>query len=328
MGEQSLPRSIVFSTDLLEPLVDLSRKAEAAGFHRVWTTEYPHRDAIVRALAIAMRTERIGVATGISYAFSRSPLALASMAADVQRLAGGRFALGLGPGTRGVRRWYGADFDPPAAKLLDCADAVRQAWQRNADLADPPPLYASALGATIGRRVASAFDGVLLHPLALSPAHLQERLLPAIRQGAADREMPRIVAWCITSVDPDSERARERARSQLAFYFSTPSYAAVAQGAEWQDVPLRVQEAFRSDTSQRWSDLAHLIPDGMLDDLTLSGTPAEVAAKATVLAQDLARAGVAEIAFAAAGADVDSEEFTFSCGQIVDALAETASTHA
>jgi alkanesulfonate monooxygenase SsuD/methylene tetrahydromethanopterin reductase-like flavin-dependent oxidoreductase (luciferase family) len=328
MAEQSLPRSVVFSTDLLEPLLDLSARAEAAGFHRVWTTEYPHRDAIVRALAIALRTEQIGVATGISYAFSRSPLALASMAADVQRLAGGRFALGLGPGTRGVRRWYEADFDPPAAKLLGCADAVRQAWRRNSDLADPPPLFAAALGATIGRRVASTFDGVLLHPLALSPSHLHDRLLPAIRQGARDRAMPHIVAWCITSVDADAERARDRGRSQLAFYFSTPSYATVAEGTSWEDVPPRVQEAFRSDPSRKWGDLARLIPDKMLDELTLSGTPAEVAAKSAVLAEDLSREGVAEIAFAAAAADVDSEEFRHSCGQILDVLAGPATTHA
>ena len=322
MADHALPRSLVFSTDLLEPLVELSRHAERTGFHRVWTTEYPHRDAIVRALAIALRTERIGVATGISYAFSRSALALAGMAADVQRLAGDRFALGIGPGTRGVRRWYDADFDPPAAKLLECADALRRAWQRNPDLAVAPPLYASALGATIGRRVASTFDGVLLHPLALSPAHLHGRLLPAIRQGAGERGMPHVVAWCITSVDADAERARDRARSQLAFYFSTPSYATVAENTAWQDVPPRVQEAFRADRTQRWTQLARLIPDEMLDDLTLSGTAAEVATKAAALARDLSHAGVAEIAFAAAGADVDSAEFTDSCAQIVDALAE------
>jgi alkanesulfonate monooxygenase SsuD/methylene tetrahydromethanopterin reductase-like flavin-dependent oxidoreductase (luciferase family) len=326
MREQSLPRSIVFSTDLLEPLINLSLRAEAAGFHRVWTTEYPHRDAIVRALAIALRTERIRVATGISYAFSRSSLALASMAADVQRLAGGRFALGLGPGTRGVRRWYDADFDPPAAKLLGCADAVRQAWRRNPHLADPPPLYASALGATIGRRVASTFDGVLLHPLALSPTHLHERLLPAIRQGAGDRKTPHIVAWCITSVDAEEERARHRARSQLAFYFSTPSYATVAEGTSWEDVPARVREAFRIDPSRKWGDLARLIPDKMLDDLTLSGTRADVAAKSAALAQDLSQAGVAEIAFAAAGADVGLDEFRHSCGQVIEALGQSAPT--
>jgi hypothetical protein len=156
---------------------------------------------------------------------------------------------------------------------------------------------------------------------------LHQRLLPAIQQGANDRAMPHLVAWCITSVDADAERARDRARSQLAFYFSTPSYAAVAEGTSWEDVPNRVQEAFRSDSSQKWGTLARLIPDTMLDDLTLSGTPAEVSAKAALLARDLDRAGVAEIAFAAAGADVDSEEFKHSCGQILEALAVPAATH-
>jgi alkanesulfonate monooxygenase SsuD/methylene tetrahydromethanopterin reductase-like flavin-dependent oxidoreductase (luciferase family) len=311
----------VFSTDVLESLVSLSARAEAAGFARVWTTEYPHRDAVVRALAIGMRTERIGIGTGISYAFSRSALAMASMTADVQRITGGRFALGLGPGTRGVRRWYDAEFEPPAPKLVNYADDVRAAWQRNRDLAHPPPLYASALGPVIGRRVAAAFDGVLLHPIALSPPHLHDRLLPAVRAGALDRPGLHIVSWCITSVDADEERARDRARSQLAFYFSTPSYASVAVGTSWETVPQLVQEAFQADRTRPWSELARLIPDRMLDELTLTGTPISVSVRAAKLAEQLADAGVSELAYAAAGADVDAWEFESSCASMIDALA-------
>jgi alkanesulfonate monooxygenase SsuD/methylene tetrahydromethanopterin reductase-like flavin-dependent oxidoreductase (luciferase family) len=316
-----LPRGIVFSTDVLEPLLGLASRAEAAGFSRVWTTEYPHRDAVIRALAIGMNTERIGIGTGISYAFSRSALAMASMTADVQRLTDGRFALGLGPGTRGVRRWYDADFEPPAEKLIGFAEDLRTAWQRNVDLPTPPPLYASALGPVIGRRVAATFDGILLHPIAVSRAHLHERLLPAIRAGAIDRPAPHVVAWCITSVDSDEERARDRARSQLAFYFSTPSYASVAVGTSWAAVPSLVQQAFLADRKRPWSELAPLIPDDMLDDLTLAGTPSSVGARAASLSEQLADAGVSEIAFAAAGADVDADEFESSCADIVDALA-------
>lgn len=317
----ALPRGLVFSTDVLDPLLSLASRAEAAGFGRVWTTEYPQRDAVIRALAIGMRTERIEIATGISYAFSRSPLAMAGMTADVQRLTGGRFALGLGPGTRGVRRWYGADFEPPAARLITYADELRAAWRRNTDLSTPPPLYASALGPVIARQVAATFDGVLLHPIAAGQVHLHERLMPAVRAGAADRPAPHVVAWCITSVDADEERARERARCQLAFYFSTPSYASVAVGTSWEAVPGRVQETFLADRTQPWSTLAPLIPDDMLDDLTLAGTPSSVAERATTLSLQLAEAGVSELAFAAAGAGVGADEFESSCADIVDALA-------
>ncbi|MGH9000604.1 MAG: LLM class flavin-dependent oxidoreductase, partial [Acidimicrobiia bacterium] len=89
-----LRRSLVFATDALEPLSELGRAAEQAGFDRVWTTEYPGRDAVARALAIGLATGRIGIGTGITYAFTRPPLAMAALAADVQRLCGGRFALG------------------------------------------------------------------------------------------------------------------------------------------------------------------------------------------------------------------------------------------
>jgi hypothetical protein len=59
-----LRRSLVFATEQLEPLVDLSRRAEAAGLDRVWTTEYVNRDSIARALTVALGTETIEVAPG------------------------------------------------------------------------------------------------------------------------------------------------------------------------------------------------------------------------------------------------------------------------
>jgi len=111
-------RSVVFATDALEPLVGLAKMAEDAGFDRVWTTEYPGRDAVARALAIALGTGRIGVGTGIAYAFTRAPLAMAGLAGDVQRLAGGRFALGLGAAQHHVLGHAAGQFGAPQG-LLD-----------------------------------------------------------------------------------------------------------------------------------------------------------------------------------------------------------------
>lgn len=90
-------RSVVLGVSHFEAIVPIAQAAEQAGYDRVWTTEAADRDATIRAAAIAAATDRIKIATGITYAFSRSPLSLAATAADVNRIAGGRFALGLGP---------------------------------------------------------------------------------------------------------------------------------------------------------------------------------------------------------------------------------------
>ncbi|WP_228431371.1 LLM class flavin-dependent oxidoreductase [Baekduia soli] len=321
-------RSLVFATSELEPLAGLAQAAEAAGMHRVWTTEYLHRDAVVRALAVAAATQRIGVATGIAYAFTRLPLAMAAAAADVQRLSGGRFGLGISSGTRGVRRWYGAEFDPPAPRIAGYAEALRDAWEQDPDLASPPPIYAAALNPIMARTAARTCDGVLLHALALGRTHLHERVLPALQAGAADRAAPPEVAmWCITSVDDDEGRAREMARAQLAFYLSTPSYAGVAAGTGWEHVAGDVRDTFAaSDRKARWSDLAPLIPDATVDELTLSGTPAQVRERAQALEAELAGLGVTELVFQTVGADVSAAEVVANCEAIAAVLGPGAAS--
>jgi len=323
-------RGIVFATDALEPILDLAAQADRAGFDRVWTTEYLHRDAVARALAIAMRTERIGVGTGIAYAFSRLPLAMAALAADVQRLSGGRFTLGVSSGTRGVRRWYGAEFDPPAPAMAQYVTALREAFARDPALATPPPIHAAVLNPIMTRTVAATCDGALLHPLAVGRVHLERRVMPALRRGAQDRAIPlEVVAWCITSIDPDEELARRRARAQLAFYLSTPSYRTVAEGTAWEEVPALVREAFEgSDRRPEWSRLGEIVPDALVDELTLTGTPESVRDRAAELSARLAAAGVTELVFQTVGVDLGADELTANCTQIIDALgpATTART--
>jgi alkanesulfonate monooxygenase SsuD/methylene tetrahydromethanopterin reductase-like flavin-dependent oxidoreductase (luciferase family) len=321
-------RSLVFATEALEALPELARRAERAGLHRVWTTEYLHRDAVARALAVALGTERIGVGTGIAYAFTRLPLAMAALAADVQRLAGGRFALGISSGTRGVRRWYGTEFEPPARRIAAYADALREAWSRDAGLDRPPPILAASLNPVMTRWAAQSCDGVLLHALAIGRLHLHERVLPAFARGRENREGGgplELAAWCITSIDEDEERARSLARRQLAFYFSTPSYASVAAGTVWEGVPGAVRAAFeQGGRTARWSELAALVSDAVVDELTISGTPASARERADALGAELAGLGVTELVFQTVGAEVPDEEVVANCEQIIDVLGASA----
>lgn len=315
-------RSVVFATDALEPVLDLAVAAEAAGFDRVWTTEYPHRDACARALAVAMSTSTISIGTGIAYAFTRPPLALASLAADVQRLSGGRFGLGIGAGTPGVRRWYGAEFDPPAPRMASYVEGLRGAWAEHPDLEAVPPVYGAALGPIMARTVGRTFDGALLHALALSRVHLHERVLPALRSGTEQRDSAfEVAAWCITAVDADEAHARTMARRQLAFYLSTPSFAPATAGAAWESVATAVRAASRdSGRTASWDDLARLIPDEVLDEMTISGTPESARAKADALEHELGGLGVTELVFQTAGAEVTTEQLVASSEHIIAGL--------
>lgn len=317
-------RSLVFATDVLEPLRDLTAYAEGAGFDRVWTTDYPGRDAISRALFLALRSATIGVGTGIAYAFGRSPHALAASAADIQRLSGGRFVLGLGTGTRGVRRWYEADFDPPARRLAALVGQLREIWAASSELdrVGRPPIAGAGLHPAMLRTVARHCDRVLLHPLCQVRAHLDGRALPAVDAGAAGRGdgRPLIAAWTITAVHEDSVLARFRARRQVAFYLATPSYRTVVEGTAWAPVATRIRERFDSMEHSDWDALGELVPDDLLDEVAIAGSPEEAIAKTDALARELGARGIGELVMQSSGIGVAAEEAIPACRDLVCAL--------
>ena len=74
-----------------------AREAEQVGIECVWAPEL-FRSSVTQAAWIAAATERIGVGTGIAWAFTRSPFILAVTALDLDEMSGGRFRLGLGAG--------------------------------------------------------------------------------------------------------------------------------------------------------------------------------------------------------------------------------------
>ena len=340
-----LKRSIVLAVPDFLPLLDVAREAEAAGFDRIWTTEDPGRDAIVRALTIAMSTQTIGIGTGIAYAFTRSPLALAATAADVAVASGGRFSLGLGAGTQGMRtRWYGiTEFDHAASRIEEYTEILRKAWAAERSFSHEGrfysgsygelngvrprvPLWGSGINATMLRIAARSCDGVAVHPLGAHLRYLDAVVLPAMAQGgAAAGRAPKLALWRMTAVDEDGDRARDRARRSLAFYFSTPSYAAAADETGWGAVAAEIRDTFRERGSD-WDAISRLVPDEMIAEFCLAGTPEEVLADWRALEPEYAARGVSEAVFQTVGAGAPGEENIRNLRSIVGAFGRVAAT--
>lgn len=89
LGEPSVPE-----------MVALARQAEDVGFESFWLTETRFtRDAVTTAASIATATHTARIATAVVNPFTRGAVLTAVTAATLDEVCGGRFVLGIGPGS-------------------------------------------------------------------------------------------------------------------------------------------------------------------------------------------------------------------------------------
>src|SRR3954451_6192715 len=158
--------------------------AERIGFRRVFLSErWNLKQAAVILSAIAARSERSEVGSGIITTPARHPLHMAGMAATFQATFRPRLVLGLGRGNPG---WFsGAGLEMPTYRgLADYVDILQRLWRgepvsysvslgqfphlqlEDVHALQAPPIWFGTLGQPKGAAVAAAcFDGVLLPPV-------------------------------------------------------------------------------------------------------------------------------------------------------------------
>ena len=95
-------------------LIDYAAKAEALGFDSVWVWDhillgvdppFPIIDSLTLLAAIATRTTKIKLGTGVLVLPLRNPVVLAKELSSLDLIAGGRLLLGMASG------WYKREFD-------------------------------------------------------------------------------------------------------------------------------------------------------------------------------------------------------------------------
>jgi len=166
-------------------------RAEQAGFDFVeisdhyhpWLSDHQHSGFAWSILAaIAVKTDRIELATGVTCPFLRyHPAIVAQAAATTAVLAEGRFTLGVGSGERLNEHVVGAGWpaiDVRHAMLRESLEIIRLLWSggyhtyrgrhltleeaRVFDLPETPPAIAVAAGGPAAARIAGEFgDGLV-----------------------------------------------------------------------------------------------------------------------------------------------------------------------
>ena len=112
--------------------IDLIQRAEAVGFHSVWSAETYGADAFTPLVAAALNTKHIALATGVAQIPARPPATLAMQALSLDQIAGGgRVIVGVGlSGPRITEGWYGQTWEKPAGRLRDYVTILRKILDR------------------------------------------------------------------------------------------------------------------------------------------------------------------------------------------------------
>jgi probable F420-dependent oxidoreductase len=280
------------------PQLELAQRAEAAGFASVWTAEFFNQHPFAVLGAVAQATSRIGIGTAIANAFTRSPVVHASAALDLDELSAGRMTLGLGSGTRRMNEeWYGVPFSKPAARMAECCAVIRALFDAKDGvgfrfegdfhrLAIPVysrpgaprarvPLAIAAVNRRMVESAGGVADALIGHPIASRRWH-RERTLPWLRaaEAAAGRATGacRLLPYVLTSIQPDRALARRDARGQIGFYFTVSVYRSVL---EFHGLPEVADACRRALARFDVRAMAEAIPDALVDEIAVAGTPDE-----------------------------------------------------
>lgn len=218
-----------------ETLLEHAAQAEAAGFDALTVSDHFHPwvdDASAASFvwswlgAAALRTRRVRLATAVTCPLFRyHPAFVAQAAATVDRLSGGRFALGVGSGEGINERPLGWEFPGPKERRARMAEALvimrRLLDGEKLDFAgefyrthaarlySPPvrrvPLWMAA-GAPLAAQLAGRLADGLIVSVKVPPEAQAQAVDPCLdAAGRARRPKPTIVAqrWSILARDED-----------------------------------------------------------------------------------------------------------------------------
>ena len=291
--------------------IDISRygadaaRVEALGFDGLCIQENKDDPYVLAALALAA-TSRITACTSVAIAFPRSPAVTAMAAWSLARLSGGRFVLGLGSQVKGhIERRFGMQWKAPGPWMRDYLQAVRDhwdAWQAgrpvrhesasyrinlNVPVFTPAPLecppiklHLAAVNPYMCQVAGELADGVRVHPVCTAH-YLEAVMLPAIREGAtkAGRRLDGFAVGIkpLVATGPDEATVlhkKEEIRGRIAFYGSTPAYAAPFEAHGLGDLAAGLNALSKA---QRWAEMPALVSDEVLERYAVVAPYATVA---------------------------------------------------
>lgn len=261
---------------------DIVRALPDLGYTDVWSAETNGTDAFVPLALAATWEPTLRLGTAIVPVFTRGPALIAMSASTLAQVAPGRFVLGLGASSPAiVNKWNGLPFEEPYKRTRDVLRIVRAAlagervdgqfdtvtisrFNMDGPPAEPPKIVLAALRAGMLKLAGKEGDGAILNWLA---SYDVAQCVAAIENPDAD-----VVARIFVCPTTDVEHARAVGRFMISSYLTVPAYAAFHDWVGRGDKLKPMHDAWAA--GDRKAALA-AVPDDVVDDLVLHGSPEE-----------------------------------------------------
>lgn len=285
-----------------DEIVAMARTAEDLGYDSIWASEAYSFDVFTTLTYLACHTERIKLGTNIAQLYSRTPAALATTAASLDQLSGGRFILGLGAsGPQVIEDWHGVPYKKPIQRTREIIDITRQilsgerirydgeiykvGQKKQLKIINPVlrkdlPIYVASLGPKNVEMTAEMADGWL--PTFFSTEHARTVFGPALDAGRAKRSPslpPLDVAPMVPTFAGKFEVGVELLRNLVGFYVGGMGskeqnfYNNLVQRYGYVSEAQRIQELFLG--GDKAGGIA-ATPDDLVDQVSLIGDESRI----------------------------------------------------
>ncbi len=243
------------------PMLAMAERAEAAGFDSVWIgdslTARPRHEPLTLLAAVAARTRRVRLGTGVLLPALRNPVVLAHVVGTLDRIAEGRVILGVGiaADTPAIRKEFaaaGVPWDRRVGRFLETIEICRALWRQDGvsfsgkhftlqdvtvepkpHRAAGPPIWIGGSGPT-ALREAARFDAWF--PTGPSVDFFADhfpRVQAAARAAGRAPDAVTGAAYVTLALDPSPAAAERRLHAFLETYYGAPAHVILARQAAY-----------------------------------------------------------------------------------------------
>jgi len=272
----------------IEEVLDCSRKLNKIKPEVMWIPETWGMENFSMLGLISRENSFSHIGSSIINIYSRSPSLIAMGAITIDTISNGRLILGLGTSSVPIiEDFHGQPFVSPIQRMKEYVEIIRLIVSgekinysgeifslKDFSILSKPlrgkiPIYLAAINQKMVELTWDIADGVIFY---LRPKEEMKKTISIMQKKRKIDTSLQI----ITCVDHDSEKAINRAKKTLSFYIAVGDiYRKFLHSNGYSE---EIEIIYNEYKKEGLKNLEKLVPDEMLDDLCIAGTP-EIAIK-------------------------------------------------